>query len=36
MPKHEKRIEQPDKALKFVEQTLDFNEDIQKQQGLWD
>ena len=34
MPKHEKRIEQPDKALKIVEQILDFNEEIQKQQGL--
>ena len=34
MPKHEKRIEQPDKALKIVEQILDFNKEIQKQQGL--
>ena len=34
MPEDEKEIEQPDKILKTVEEVLDFNKKIRKQQRL--
>ena len=34
MSADEKEIEQPDKILKIVEEVLDFNKKIRKQQGL--
>ena len=34
MYEDEKEIEQPDKKLKIVKKTLDFNKEIQKQRGL--
>ena len=34
MSENEKEIEKPDKILKIVEEILDFNTKIRKQQGL--
>ena len=34
MSEDEKETEQPDKILKIVQETLDFNKEIQKQRGL--
>ena len=34
MYEDEKETEQPDKKLKIVKKTLDFNKEIQKQRGL--
>ena len=34
MSEDEKETEQPDKILKIVKETLDFNKEIQKQRGL--
>ena len=34
MSEDEKATEQPDKILKIVKETLDFNKEIQKQRGL--
>ena len=34
IPKNEKEIEKPDKILKILEEVLDFNKKIKKQQGL--
>ena len=35
MSEDEMRIEEPDKMLWVVQKNFDFNEEIQKQQGLW-